>query len=364
MITRRTNNFPSGRPYSFDMASLPDLARRAARLGRQGLPVLQLGQRRVRGKRSPFQITFSLTNRCNFKCEYCDIPLQKRDEMSLSEWKSAIDELRAGGMGRASLIGGEPLLHEDVGAIIRHLRDRGVHTAMNTNGWLVEDHIEDLAHLDLVCLTLDGPPEVHDGQRRKRSYEKVLRALEVLRSKGIPAVTMTVVTPAGADSIDHVLSVAREFGHKAFFQLEHDKGCDVMLPIAPRLGDSRIARVAETLLARLDAGEPVGNSRAILERQRTQGRYLGSCEECYAGQYYAYVLSDGTIAPCLLTQWQQDAGNGLREGFLRSFETMAPPEGPGCSCVPTHEVNRVLSLDARALWHAIEVTLDLPATAS
>ena len=62
--------------------------------------------------------------------------------MTTAEWCAAIDAFREGGMGRASLIGGEPLLHEDVGVIIRHLKARGVHTAMNTNGWLVPDRIE------------------------------------------------------------------------------------------------------------------------------------------------------------------------------------------------------------------------------
>lgn len=335
------------------------VTRRVARLARQGVPVIQLGSRRARGRKSPFQMTLSLTNRCNFKCVYCDIPLQKRDEMSLAQWRECIDDLRAAGMGRASLIGGEPLLHRDVGAIIDHLADRGVHTAMNTNGWLVPEHIEDVEKLDLVCVTLDGPREVHDTQRRRGSYDKVLDALDALRSHDVPVVTMTVVTPSAIDNVEHVLDVAREYGHKAFFQLEHDKGCDVMSPIAPRLTESRVRFLAERLLHLKARGLPVGNSTMLLERQRDH-RYLGTCEDCFAGRYYGYVLSDGTVAPCLLTQWQQQRGNGLDLGFSRAFHEMAPPEGPGCSCLPTHEVNQILAMNLRALWHAVEVTLDLP----
>ncbi len=40
-------------------------------------------------------MTFSLTNRCNFRCEYCHIPLQRRDEMTAAEWNAAVDDLRA-----------------------------------------------------------------------------------------------------------------------------------------------------------------------------------------------------------------------------------------------------------------------------
>src|SRR5579872_2398332 len=120
------------------------LLHRVARLGRQSLPIVQLGARRLAGRPSPFQMTLSLTNRCNFRCEYCHIPLQHRAEMTTAQWCAAIDELRAGGMGRVSLIGGEPLLRPDAGDIIRHLARLGVHTAMNTNGWFLRDRIEDV----------------------------------------------------------------------------------------------------------------------------------------------------------------------------------------------------------------------------
>src|SRR5690242_21964227 len=101
---------------------------------RRSLPVVKLAARRAVGAKSPFQMTLSLTNRCNFRCEYCHIPLQHRDEMTTAEWCAAIDDLSRAGMGRASLIGGEPLLRKDVGAIVDHLHARGVHVAMNTNG--------------------------------------------------------------------------------------------------------------------------------------------------------------------------------------------------------------------------------------
>jgi MoaA/NifB/PqqE/SkfB family radical SAM enzyme len=340
------------------LAAPRKMARTLTRFGRQGLPILQLGARRALGRKSPFQMTLSLTNRCNFKCEYCDIPLQERDEMSADEWCRAIDELRDGGMGRVSLIGGEPLLFEGCGQIIRHLSSRGIHTAMNTNGWLVPERIEEVRALDLVCVTLDGPQGVHDRQRRRGSYDKTLRAIESLQRAGTPVVTMTVLTPSGADSVDHVLEIASTYGFKAFFQLEHDKSCDVLLPIAPRLNDVSIAGVAKRLLAAQEAGAPVGNSRMLLERHAKGERYLGTCEDCWAGSYYGYVLSDGTVAPCLLTQWQVEKANGRKGGFLRAFEEGARPTGPGCACLPTHEVNHVLGFDLRALWHAVEVSLE------
>lgn len=325
-------------------------------IARRALPLLQLGARRAAGRKSPFQVTLSLTNRCNFRCEYCHIPLQRIEEMSTAEWLSAIDELHAAGMGRASLIGGEPLLYRGVAEVIRHLKRRGVHASMNTNGWLVPDRLDELAGLDLACVTLDGAEDLHDRQRHPGSHARVLRAIEALRGRGVAVVTMTVLTAAGVDHVDHVLDVARAHGIKAFFQLEHDAAMDVLRPIAPSLRQERIARLARHLRARKREGAPVGNSDASLQRQEEQ-RYLLGCDACWAGTYYGYVFSDGTVSHCLLTRGQVATGNGRLRGFARAFEELAPPTGPGCACVPSYEVNRILDLDLRLLASAVDVAL-------
>ena len=330
-------------------------------LTRRVLPIVGLGAKRLLGVKVPFQMTFSLTNRCNFRCEYCHIPLQHRDEMSTEQWITCFREFRDAGMGRASLIGGEPLVRRDVKQLVGALKDLGVHVAMNTNGWFVEDRIDEVAELDLACITLDGSPEVNDAQRHAGSYDRAIGALRALRRRGIPVVTMTVITPKGANQVAHVLEVAKREGTLAFFQLEHDADCDVHLPIAPRMNDDSIADVARRLLSLKSAGAPVGNSRAILEAQLRDGRRIGGdCTSCFAGRYYGYVLSDGTVAPCLLTQWQQERGNGRQLGFVRAFHEMAAPEGPGCGCVPIHEVNRVLSFDVSVLRDALDLVLRAP----
>lgn len=322
----------------------------------RALPVIQLGYRRATRRKSPFQMTLSLTNRCNFRCEYCHIPLQERDEMTTAEWLAAIDELHAGGMGRASVIGGEPLLRRDAGEIVTHLKRRNVYATLNTNGWLVADRIDEIADLDLVCVTLDGPPDVHDRQRNQGSYARVIRAIETLRSRGIAVVTMTVVTAAGVDHADHVLDVAQAHGILAYFQLEHDAAMDVRGPIAPAISQARVARFAEHLIEQKQRGRPVGNSAHVLREQASR-RYLLSCDDCYAGTYFGYVFSDGTVSHCLFTQGQVERANGRRDGYVRAFESLSAPEGPGCSCVPSHEVNRMLDFDPRAIFGALELAL-------
>lgn len=323
---------------------------------RYATPVVKLGVRRLAGRKSPFQMTLSLTNHCNFLCDYCEIPLQQRGEMSTAEWCAAIDELQAAGMGRAAIMGGEPLIRKDVGEIIRHLKRRGVHASLNTNGWLVADRIEDLAVLDLVCVSLDGPASVQDAQRHPDSYARVIRAIDVLRQRQVPTVTMTVVTPAGIDHVEHVLDVADAYGVQAYFHLEHDKEVDKVSAVSPGLSQVRVAELARHLRDLKKRGRRVGNSYESLKSQESR-RYLTTCDECFGGTYFGYIFSDGTLSHCIFTQAHVERGNGRTHGFARAFQDLAPPQATGCSCLPYHEVNRMLSFDVRVLFGALDVAL-------
>jgi MoaA/NifB/PqqE/SkfB family radical SAM enzyme len=333
-----------------------ELAGRLRQATQFARPAVKLGVRRVLGRKSPFQMTLSLTNRCNFRCSYCEIPLQHRDEMGTEEWLAAIDDLQAAGMGRACIMGGEPLLRKDVGAIVRHLRKRGVHASLNSNGWLVPERIDDMRELDLACISIDGPPDVMDAQRHPGSYQRVMRSLEELRRHEIPTVTMSVMTPAAIDHVEHILRIAREFKVQAYFHLEHDKEVDKVRPLSPEISDGRIAELARHLRDLKERGEPVGNSYGSL-RSQEQRRYLTTCDECFGGRYFGYVFSDGTIAHCIFMQAHVERSNGRKHGYARAFEDLGAPDGPGCSCLPYHEVNRILRFDVGVLFGALDVAL-------
>lgn len=316
-----------------------------------------LSARAVDGKH-PLAVTLCLTNRCNFRCVYCHMPETKRDELTTEEWLSAIDQFRAGGMIRCSLMGGEPLLRRDVGEIIDHLVTRGVHSAMNTNGWLVEDLLDDVAKLNLVCVGLDGPKEIHDAQRsREGSFERAVRAIELLVGRGVEVVTMSPVTPASIDHIDSMIEMAREMGFRAGFQIEHDAECDVRNPIGEGLSDERLVELADHLLSRKDEGAPIAVSRSFLEMFRARGRrMLGSCAECRVPRYSCMVRPDGMVVPCFLTQHQGPMLAGPRVGYLRAFHDLVQPADASCASQPLMEMNLVLGLRPRAIANALSLT--------
>ena len=316
-----------------------------------------LAARATDGKH-PLAVTLCLTNRCNFRCVYCHMPGTKREELTTEEWCSAIDQFRAGGMIRCSLMGGEPLLRKDVGEIIDHLVSHGVHSAMNTNGWLVEHKLDDVAKLNLVCIGLDGPKEIHDVQRqRKGSFDKAVRAIELLRGRGVEVVTMSPVTPGSIDHIDEMIDMARDMGFRAGFQIEHDADCDVRNPIGPGLSDERLAELARHLAARKAEGAPIAISGTFLSAFAKRGRrMLSSCAECRVPRHSCMVRPDGMVVPCFLTQHQGPMISGAELGYLRAFHELAQPADASCSSQPLMEMNFLLGLKPAAVLNALRLT--------
>jgi MoaA/NifB/PqqE/SkfB family radical SAM enzyme len=325
-------------------------------LRHQVAPAARFAWARALGRKHPLMVTLSLTDRCNFRCEYCNLPGMDRDEMSTAEWLSAIDELADAGMMRVSLMGGEPLVRKDIGVLIDRLRQHHVNIAINTNGWLVPRYIEQMQKLDLVCITLDGPPEVHDLQRHKGSQERALAAIQLLRSRGINVVTMTVLTARGVKSVDYVLERARDLGVRSFFQLVHDREGDPDKDIGAGISEDGISEVARHLLRRKDEGWPVGPSRTFLRALSGGIRRFGTCAECYAGKYSLAITPGGDVVACPLTFREQHL-NGRDAGWLNAFRQMPQPQASGCGCYPLQEMNYVLDLKAEVIWNALGTAL-------
>jgi len=315
----------------------------------------RLGLAMLAGEPHPFSMTFILTHRCNFRCAYCDIPDAAGEEMSTVELCAAIDELSAIGLARASFSGGEALLRRDALDIIRHARARGLTTSLNSNAWLLENRLDEVAAaLDLLVVSLDGPEREHDLVRGRRgSYARVLRVLDGAHKRGLATATITVLSPQNLHVVDEVLALAERHGFYAYFQpayedcFRHDRGLD------PGLGPQVLADLAARLASAKRSGKPVGASPGFLERLAASPTF-GECATCAAGRYFATVMPDGTVVPCHLTSGDHAYPNGRRMGFAAAFRALPRPKpGPGCAISPYQETDLIFSADARAIASAL-----------
>lgn len=325
------------------------------RLLRGGTGVLRA---KGRGGSFPFSMTFILTNRCNFRCSYCNIPATKSEEMSTAEIKDALSTFAKRGLVRASFSGGEALLRPDTVEIIGHAKSLGLMTSLNTNAWFTQPLMTQLAGvLDLLVLSLDGPRAEHDTARRQvGSYERVIASLDAARSHGLATATITVLSSANVHVIDDVIALAQTHGAYAYVQPAYESCFDFRDGFDPSFSDRIFGDIAARLRLAHKRNEPVGASPGYVERL-AKGPFFSDCSQCSAGRFWGTVLPDGTLLPCHLLQDQPGATpwpNGRELGFSEAFDRLHRVKaGPGCAISPYQETDLIFSLDRRAMASAV-----------
>lgn len=317
--------------------------------------LVRLGANIARGKRMPFSMTFILTHRCNFQCDYCNVPAKAGEEMSQAEFCAAIDELQVAGMSRASFSGGEALLRRDAVPIIAHAKSKGLFTSLNSNAWLLERRLPELQGvLDMLVVSLDGPEQVHDLVRRQSgSYARVVKVLAQARALGIPTATITVLSEPNLHVVDEVLQLAETHGFWAYFQPAYENCFSTDDGLDPAMTPRIYGDLATRLRVEKVAGRPVGASTGYLDRL-SQGPHFGDCGRCHAGHFFGTVMPDGEVVPCHLRSAESPRLNGREVGFAEAFRRMVVPQhGPGCAISPYQESDLIFGLDVRAVRDAL-----------
>ena len=132
----------------------------------------------------------SVTDRCNFRCQYCmpagGLPWLAREEiLSFEEIERLVDLLVGLGVEDVRLTGGEPLVRRDFPRLagmlagIDGLRD----LSLTTNGYLLERQADDLARagIDRVNVSLDSLQRDRFFQLTRRdALPQVLRGLDAV----------------------------------------------------------------------------------------------------------------------------------------------------------------------------------------
>jgi len=181
--------------------------------------------------RRPFIVNHLITLRCNLACPFCYVsgPEQvaynqqrypRSAEMDRKATRRFYRQLIDQGFKIAVLVGGEPLLRDDLGDLLDMLRGK-LWSTVFTNGYLLEQRHELVRHATNLFVSLDAPDEQHDELRaRPGSYQRALAGLETVRSRH-PAVKVAVnmtVTKGNVHRVGEMITFARELGVPLAFQ--------------------------------------------------------------------------------------------------------------------------------------------------
>src|SRR5436190_5464174 len=150
---------------------------------------------------------------CQFRCAYCHNPdtwkMTNGMPVSAARAIEVIQQYRHGlrtMKGGVTLSGGEPLLqHRFVLNVFAGAKKAGVHTALDTNGWLGERLSDsDLGLVDLVLLDIKAfTPDLH-MRLTGQSNEPVLTFARRLAVRKRPIWVRFVLVPGWADDLAEV----------------------------------------------------------------------------------------------------------------------------------------------------------------
>ena len=155
---------------------------------------------------------------CHIRCQYCHNPdtwslppagaSQTPDDV-LADVARFGDFLRASG-GGFTVSGGEPLVQAPFAMrLIRGARRLGLHTALDTNGFLGDSlTVSDLAEIDLVLLDLKAFDDRHHHRVAGVSNRPILAFAERLASLGRPVWARFVLVPGLTDGVDDLRALA------------------------------------------------------------------------------------------------------------------------------------------------------------
>ncbi len=161
-------------------------------------------------------LRISVTDRCNFRCQYCmpeDIQFQDKSHiLTLEEMLTFAEACLQLGVTKVRVTGGEPLVRRGVVKFVGWLKDLGFEdVTMTTNGYLLEENLDGLveAGLDRINISLDTlQPEKFAFITRRNHFEKVWGAIMAALETPLSPVKINAVAMHGVND-DEIADMAR-----------------------------------------------------------------------------------------------------------------------------------------------------------
>jgi cyclic pyranopterin phosphate synthase len=161
----------------------------------------------------------SVTDRCNFRCQYCmpaeGLPwLDRAEVLRFEEIERLVGLLVEMGIKDVRLTGGEPLVRRDLHRLVALLAQLDVETTLTTNGSLLARQADLLkkAGLDRVTVSLDSLDEKIFQAMNDAEFPvaKVVEGIETAAAAGLGPVKINTVVKRGVND-DGIVAMAERW---------------------------------------------------------------------------------------------------------------------------------------------------------
>jgi pyrroloquinoline quinone biosynthesis protein E len=250
----------------------------------------------------PYVLVAELTYRCPLRCAYCSNPLEIPDRPALAgaDWQRVLGEAAELGVVQVHFTGGEPLLRDDLEALVARAAELELYSNLITSGMpLSRERLAGLAAAGLCAVQLSfqaarvGPSAAIagvDAFEHKRQVAAWVRELE------LPLTVNVVLHRQNLDDIEAIIALAEELGadrlelaNTQYLGWAHQNRAALM-PSRAQLDAARVVAAAarERLRGRMELLFVLPDYHA--DRPRT-------CMNGW-GERYVVVTPDGRAMPC------------------------------------------------------------------
>ena len=247
----------------------------------------------------PWAILLDPTSACNLHCTGCwAAEYGNKLNLTFDEIDSIIQQGKSLGVYMYIYTGGEPLVRKkDLIALCEKHSDCQFLTF--TNATLIDEAFaDDMLRVKnfIPAISLEGFQEATDGRRGEGVYEKVLRAMAILREKKLPFGISACYTSQNLDSIssDEFMDKLVEWGAKFIWYFHYmPVGNDAVPALLPSPGqrEAMYRRVRE-----IRASKPI-----FAMDFQNDGEYVGGC--IAGGRRYLHINANGDVDPCVFIHY-------------------------------------------------------------
>lgn len=302
---------------------------------------------KIFNKKIPLAVRWQLTDRCPSECKYCKIwKASLSQELPTKKILEILDEIAMCGTKKVSFSGGEPLLRDDIGEIIRYCKKKDISPEMNSTGFLLDKKVNEIKDLDLLKLSLDGPEDIHDSVRGKKgAYEWVIKAAGSAKANNIDFIFTTTLTKFNINYIDYILNLAKEFNTLVAFQpLKEINYFNIktgnMDSIAPEQEVFK-EHMDKLIYYKKTEKKLLRNSMRGLNHIYNWPHYRKL--NCWGGKIFCMIAANGEVSPCDRLRYDNTLPNCAEIGFLNAFNRLPPlPPCLGCGFCGTLELNYLM----------------------
>jgi MoaA/NifB/PqqE/SkfB family radical SAM enzyme len=251
---------------------------------------------------APSLIVISPTMRCNLRCTGCYSGLYSRDgELSEEEIDGILEECRRIGVYFVVVSGGEPYIMKDVWLrMFKKYND--MYFLTYTNGTLLDEPtVKALARLGNVApgISVEGFQEHTDRRRGAGIYDKVIRAMDLLKAAGVIFGISVTYTRENIDLITTNEFVQYYINKGAIFAWYF-----MFMPV----GKDPILELVPTPRQRLTCGNRIAELRRkyplFMADFWNDGPAVSGC--LAGGRQYLHILNSGRIEPCVFAHFGVD----------------------------------------------------------